>query len=644
MYSSGLSKVSKHGPQGQNKVYRSKGKSCSYYYFFFSSLIQSLIIVSLVLFLVYGTTHDSASEDRILDLEHSFSRLSMENVALKQQRKNLTNLLNATMTAKASNDLDLIKLRQTCNLTVLYLQHFEKLVQKCQSELDACTFKCYSSNLMPPPYVRNCNCGDDSERLKAKFEVVMSNFTQTTQMMRLEMDQTARDRDRLSLEAISLRRDKSTLEKQLEFSKENSREEFSKTLSSVSSVSKAFLQKIESLFPAHIVFQLTCPKQREHLEQIRSNCTSLSREVEDKLQNYLNNVGRLFTDTQAENHRLKAENWRFSEDYRWCSQNRTGLIQQHGRNMEGLQQKHDQEKEKILYEKLRLIGEIDVLSNTVTYKNKEIDHLTEKIRYLNMSCLQKPGLRMGVGQPPQPVMPSHSASPGGGSSSSFPSLGSSLNLGSTGSAFNKPASPGAGSSSSFPSLGSSLNLGSTGSAFNKPASPGAGSSSSFPSLGSSPSLGSTGTALNKPGSGGASSTFGSTGSNPNLNSGGLGLNKPTGYGLSHGSFGLGSNKPTSSAGSTGATGANGSAGSMSKSGPSNSGFNWLGTGSSNPGQSKPGSVPGRGTSSGTGSSFGTGRTSGVANAPTAFSQHIQDVQRQLNAPGPEDKQSERTMG
>lgn len=135
MYSSGLSKVSKYGPQAQNKTYRPKGQSCSDYMriiFFFSSLIQSLIIVSLVLFLVYGKTQDSASEDHILNLEQSFSRLSIENVALKAQRKNLTNLLNATMTQQASNALDLIKLRQLCNVTVLYVQEFDKrLVRNC---------------------------------------------------------------------------------------------------------------------------------------------------------------------------------------------------------------------------------------------------------------------------------------------------------------------------------------------------------------------------------------------------------------------------------------------------------------------------------------------------------------------------------
>lgn len=127
MYSSGYSKYS---PEAKKKMqYRSKGKSCGYYMrivFFFSSLIQSLIIVSLVLFLIYGKKQDSASTSRIQDLEESFSRLSIENVALRQQRKNLTNLLNTTLIDKARNDWDLAKLRHFANISLFIILDMEK--------------------------------------------------------------------------------------------------------------------------------------------------------------------------------------------------------------------------------------------------------------------------------------------------------------------------------------------------------------------------------------------------------------------------------------------------------------------------------------------------------------------------------------
>lgn len=130
MYSSGYSQVSRYSPEAKKKMqYRSNSKSCGYYMrivFFFSSLIQSLIIVSLVLFLVYGKTQDSSCEHRIQDLEGSFSRLSLDNVALKKQRKNLTTLLNITLTEKAHNDFDLANLRHYANMSIQYIQDFDK--------------------------------------------------------------------------------------------------------------------------------------------------------------------------------------------------------------------------------------------------------------------------------------------------------------------------------------------------------------------------------------------------------------------------------------------------------------------------------------------------------------------------------------
>lgn len=137
MYSSKYSYVPKHSPTMQKKMqYHSKGKSCGYYLrivFFFSSLIQSLIIVSLVLFLIYGNKQDSASLYRNVDLEESFSRLSIENVALKKQRANLTTLLNITLTEKARNDWDLSRFRYYSNVSIFVIKDLEKAMVRLSS-------------------------------------------------------------------------------------------------------------------------------------------------------------------------------------------------------------------------------------------------------------------------------------------------------------------------------------------------------------------------------------------------------------------------------------------------------------------------------------------------------------------------------
>lgn len=235
----------------------------------------------------------------------------------------------------------------------------------------------------------SCNCERFVDHLRARLQFVESNFTQATQKFRRDRDEIAKERDNLHLQAISLRREKFTREKEAEICRQQCKTDFADSLSGISNVTRAFLAKVDSLFPMHMPFHLTCSKQGEHLEQIRSNCTSLSREVEDKFQRYLNNVGEQVSAIQEENIRLKAENWRLSTDYRACSQNRTAIILQNKQNLENLQQKHDRNMERELLNKRNLEGDIVVLNNSVNYKNKEVEHLKEQLKHLDISCKAK---------------------------------------------------------------------------------------------------------------------------------------------------------------------------------------------------------------------------------------------------------------
>lgn len=110
------------------KMHKPEEKGCGYYMkiiFFFSSLIQSLIIVSLVLFLVYGQPEQTAEEKRVLELEQSFNKLRMEKAALQEKEKNLTKELNITMTAKKAVEKDMNTLRELAknsSMSITYLQ------------------------------------------------------------------------------------------------------------------------------------------------------------------------------------------------------------------------------------------------------------------------------------------------------------------------------------------------------------------------------------------------------------------------------------------------------------------------------------------------------------------------------------------
>jgi len=110
------------------KMHKSKGKSCGYYVkigFFFSSLIQSLIIASLVLFLVYGQPEHTVEEKRLQELDQGISKLTMENFVLRGKEKNLTKVLNVTLTAKLSNDKTLSELRRLANISSMTIKNIQ---------------------------------------------------------------------------------------------------------------------------------------------------------------------------------------------------------------------------------------------------------------------------------------------------------------------------------------------------------------------------------------------------------------------------------------------------------------------------------------------------------------------------------------
>ncbi|XP_034039141.1 plasmalemma vesicle associated protein a isoform X2 [Thalassophryne amazonica] len=609
MYSSGYSQVSRFSPEAQKMMrHRSKSKSCGYYMrivFFFSSLIQSLIIVSLVLFLIYGKSEEDSADKK--DLIEQHSQLSIENIKLRQQRKNLTNLLNVTVTEKARNDWDLLQLRYYANISYHHIIDLGKKLNQCTADNVFCKATTYGQAVPCRPFSNtgNCNCGAQVEHLKAMTAFIQSNFTQTVQTMKMEMEQVSKVRDNINLETIQLRRDKSILEKELAIFKTKCKEEFIYSLSGITNVSRVFLEKIDSLVPLHFRFHFSCDKQREYLEQIRTNCTTLSREVETKFQYYVNNLGDQVSSIQAENSRLKAENYRLFVDYRLCTQNRTGLIQEHRTGLQVLQLKHDREKEQLLMEKKRLNGDIDVLSNSINYKEKQVAHLNEQLRQLNISCMAKAtvglssgALSFGTGTLAHPGSswnkPNTGGMMSGSSSSSSGSLFNRLGSGGSMSSQNKLTSTGMGSSSG--SAGSSLNLGSATSVLTKSA--------------LSPS--------NSESNSGSSS--GSARLSPNLSSTAVGSSKPVSSGKSSSGFG-------STSGSSSSTG------STSKSGTSGSALSWLGLGLG----SKSGSGTGRGSAGGSSGTPSGGKTSGLVGVPASVSQHLQDLRRIVNPSASEEK-------
>ncbi|XP_007574310.1 plasmalemma vesicle associated protein b isoform X1 [Poecilia formosa] len=351
MYSSSCSRV-KLGPEARQPLYRNKGKSCGYYMrivFFFSSLIQSLIIVSLVLLFIYGQPEKSAEEERVKKLELEFNKLSADNMNLTKQKVELGAKLAASLAEKAALQ------KEIANFT-----KFRFNTQRISPQFPMRCPPC----LPPPSYIHIAKC---HERVQNETALVKSNANQMVQNMLSERDNAFRDRDNAIrdrdkgfrdrdihlTEARNLRRDKDLLEEKLTTYKRKCKDDFVQALSGVQTVTTKFLNKIDNLFPHSLTFHLTCKSQREQLETIKSNCTNLSREVENKFQPYLDHVGETMTEIQWRSSQLEVQNSDLTSKLQQCEDKHKAAVAKAAMDLGEKQKFHDQQLTTLLKEKLQ---------------------------------------------------------------------------------------------------------------------------------------------------------------------------------------------------------------------------------------------------------------------------------------------------
>ncbi|TRY66298.1 hypothetical protein DNTS_008059 [Danionella cerebrum] len=431
------------------KMHKSKGKSCGYYLkiaFFFSSLIQSLIIASLVLFLVYGQPEHTVEEKRLQELGQRVSNLTMENFILRGKEKNLTKALNTTLTAKLASDKLVSELRKLANTSSVTIKSLQTSLSRSELEKKMITPRSCPPAFCPDPNDNNKRLQSMIQQSDEMLQLVKANFTQTAGIMRAELDSCSKDKNGFHLEAIGLRRDKAYLEEELRLYEKTCKEDFVKSLQGIPNVTMEFLKRIDDLFSKHISFQLTCDKQKIQLEDIRENCSSLSREVENKLQRYLNLVGDQVTKINGENAKIVITNKRLKEDADWCNQNRTGMLREHHKTLEQFQLKIDQDSEKLLLENRKLKGDSEMKEKLLSVNANQIKMLTNNIETLNISLISC--------KRNNPFLVNASPNTGGASQSSAGLNKPSIpwpGTGSSGAVY--PSNPGAGSSTRWGGTG-----------------------------------------------------------------------------------------------------------------------------------------------------------------------------------------------
>ncbi|CAN9500328.1 unnamed protein product [Ophioblennius macclurei] len=380
MYSSSYSRA-KFGLEAREPLHRSKGKSCGYYMrivFFFSSLIQSLIIVSLVLFLIYGQPEKTAEEKRVKELELSFNRLSENNIQLRKEKGELGAQLGARTAEKDALLKEMAKMKTDANTTEYEIR---KKLAICESAR-AAALKTAQRTFTPVQSPSLMSSSSELKALhslnaqqKAMITLINSNFSQTVQYLSLERDNALRDRDRVTEDVISMRRQNTIMKEQLAAYTRKCKEDFAHSLDGIQSVTRDFLSRINTLFPHQLTFHLTCERQQEEMEKIRNSCTNLSRDVENKFQLYLDSVGDKVAEIQSRSSHLEVLNGHLTSEAKQCERSRSEAAARAAQELELKQKSHDDQVERLLMEQNRLREQKKLQEDSLALKEKEIQTL-----------------------------------------------------------------------------------------------------------------------------------------------------------------------------------------------------------------------------------------------------------------------------
>ncbi|KAM4629409.1 plasmalemma vesicle associated protein b [Polymixia lowei] len=407
MYSTSYSRA-KFGLEGREPLHRPRGKSCGYYMrlvFFFSSLIQSLIIVSLVLFLIYGQPEKTAEEKRVKELELNFNKLSENNIKLRKEKGELGTQLGARTAEKAALEKEVENLKTAANVTAKEQQARQLKLAQCEVDRRLALTRSPPAVQCPTTPVQNPFMLTTNSEMKtlqslnaqqrAMISLIEANFTQTVQYLSQDRDNALKDRDSHHQEAIVLRRDNGNLKEQLTTYTRKCKEDFASSLEGIQTVTSGFLARINSLFPHQLTFHLTCEKQQEQMERIRNGCTNLSRDVEDKFQKYLDNVGDKVANIQSQSSRLEVQNLHLNSDLQKCEHSRSLTSAESSRLLEQAQQNHDKQMETLLLEQNRLREEKKLQGDRLALRESEVQTLQEKIQML----FAQPNCKAGVPKP-----------------------------------------------------------------------------------------------------------------------------------------------------------------------------------------------------------------------------------------------------
>lgn len=213
----------------------------------------------------------------------------------------------------------------------------------------------------------------ENNQLKNWLEIVKKNFSDTVYALTVELKNTKDDKMTLKLASITLGREKAILEDEIKIFKKKCQDEFLKSLEGVPEITKTFREKINTLFPHFTPFHITCNKQHEQLEQIRNNCSSLSAQVENKFQAYLNDIVYKVSNTFHSISHLQATTKSLEKSLGECKKNLSSQVEEY------------------LLDIRKSTDAKQLLDKTLSVKESEINKLKEKLNTTLAYCGQRVG-------------------------------------------------------------------------------------------------------------------------------------------------------------------------------------------------------------------------------------------------------------
>lgn len=240
-------------------------------------------------------------------------------------------------------------------------------------------------------------CAFMLQRSDEIVKLVKVNFTEQMATMKRNLENSNKEKLQYHLQVIELRRNKNSLEETLKNYEKSCKEDFVNSLQGIPNVTREFLKKVDELFMKHESFQLTCDKQSTKLEDIRVNCSSLSREVENKLQTYLDKVGSQVSSILGANAKYQTQNKLLTEDAAWCKRNLSATVEENQKVLKQTQLKYDEETEKLLLKVRHLSVNSELQENLLSVKEIDIKMLNENVKNLNASLtICKVGLHQEI--------------------------------------------------------------------------------------------------------------------------------------------------------------------------------------------------------------------------------------------------------